>query len=376
MADAQPNLISQFWNDPAGSFQRLQEYLGFWGALLVIPAFGVVLLWWHWEHLAKKPGIDRLATRIGARRSRRAITPVRDGRFTIAIAHLQGDTGFHHESLLRDELAPGFDGAECKPIDHTIAVPEAETDQTGIEKATGAARKLLRQAGADVLIWGRALSRGDHTALRLFWTSARSIDGAKPSERYQLPSDSIALPPLFWDDLRQVLGLLVQSRLAALADELQGRAAAARLKPLIEQVRNLLQTRQGSWPAGTEAGVRFAFAWALKTYGEQAGDNAALAESAAAYRQVLEAGTRDRAPLDWAGSQLNLGLVLEVLANRRRDPAGMEAALVAMRGAADVFREGGVSYWLPRAEENIRRMEAALAALRGGAAAPRQPPPQ
>ncbi len=557
MADAQPNLIIQIWNALPGSYQWLQEHLGPWGALLAIPVIGLILVWWTWEHLKKKPGIERLVARIGARLRRRAITPVRDGRFTIAIAHLQGDTNGHHESLLRDELAHGFDGAECKPIDHTIAVPDAETDQASIEKATEAARKLLQKAGADVLLWGRVLPLGNRTALRLFWTPARAIDGAKPSERYQLPADSIALPPLFWDDLRQVLGLLVQTRLAAMADELQGRAAAARLQPLIGQVRKLLQARQGSWPAETEAGVRFAFAGALFTFGEQAGDNAALAESAAAYRQVLAAWTRDRVPLDWAmtqnnlgtalwtlgaresgtarlaeavgacrlalqeltrdrvplnwaatqnnlgtalcrlgeresgtarlaeavdafrlalqewtrdrvplawattqnnlgnalrvlgeresgtarleaavdacrlalqectrdrvplnwamtqnnlgaalvrigeresgtarlaeavdayrlalqeytrdrvpldwaGTQLNLGLALEVLANRRHDPAGMEAALAAMRNAADFFREDGVSYWLPIAEKNIRRMEAALAALQAGPAA-------
>ena len=186
-------------------------------------------------------------------------------------------------------------------------------------------------SGADVLIWGCVLTFGTRTTMRLYWTTTGAIDSATPTDKYEPSSQTIALPPLFWDDLQQVLGVLMQTRLAALADELNGRYAADRLAPLIGQVRKLLQARQGSWPAETEAGVRFAFAWALETYGEQAGDNTALAESAASYRQVLPAMIRDRVPLDWAMTQNNLGSALRMLGER-------ESGTARLQEAADAFR--------------------------------------
>lgn len=38
-----------------------------------------------------------------------------------------------------------------------------------------------------------------------------------------------------------------------------------------------------------------------------------------------------------------------------------------MREAAEVYRKGGVSYWLPVAEESIARMETKLVALTAAA---------
>ena len=256
--------------------------------------------------------------------------PARADRLTIAIAHLEKDTNGQQETLLRDELANGFEGADTKGIDRTIAVPDAETDQAALEKATEEAHHLLRESGADVLLWGRVLGSGDRPQMRLYWTPAHAMDGPKSTDRYQI-TETLALPPLFWNDLRQVLGLLVQSRLAALADELNGRYAADRLALLIDQVRKLLQAPQGSWPAETEAGVRFAFAGALQTYGEQAGHNGALSESAASYRQVLSAWTRDRVPLNWAVTQNNLGNALEGLGER-------ESGTVRLQEAVDAYR--------------------------------------
>ena len=67
-------------------------------------------------------------------------------------------------------------------------------------------------------------------------------------------------------------------------------------------------------------------------------------------------------PLDWASSQYNLSNALALLAEWTRDRALLIDALGRMRDAAEVYREGGNSYWLPVAERRIAAMEAALAA--------------
>ena len=84
------------------------------------------------------------------------------------------------------------------------------------------------------------------------------------------------------------MGLLTQSRIAALADK---------LAPLIPQVRALVQSKEGVWNPETLAGVRFSLANALELDGEQSGKNEPLAESIALYRQVLDEWTRARRSL-------------------------------------------------------------------------------
>jgi hypothetical protein len=58
----------------------------------------------------------------------------------------------------------------------------------------------------------------------------------------------------FWSDLKQILGLLTQSRIAALTFAHSGHYVADRLAPLIAQ-------------------VRFSLANAVAQYGQQSGNN-------------------------------------------------------------------------------------------------------
>ena len=46
---------------------------------------------------------------------------------------------------------------------------------------------------------------------------------------------------------------------------------------------------------------------ALETLGERESGTARLTEAVAAYHAALEERTRDRVPLDWALTQMNLG---------------------------------------------------------------------
>jgi hypothetical protein len=160
--------------------------------------------------------------------------------------------------------------------------------------------RQLRQTGADVLLWGSviSLSGKSASAMRLFWTPTRDVSGAKSTGKYQ--SETIELPPVFWSDLKQILGLLVQSRIATLAFDQSGHYVADRLAPLIAQVRALVESKEGVWNPETLAGVQFSLANALELDGEQSGKNERLAESIALYRKVLGEYSREHTPLDWA----------------------------------------------------------------------------
>ena len=62
-------------------------------------------------------------------------------------------------------------------------------------------------------------------------------------------------------------------------------------------------------------------------------------------------------------TQNNLGISLAVLAERTGDRVRMADAIGCLRDAAQVYREGGNSYWQPIAEQEIMTLEAELAKM-------------
>ncbi len=298
-------------------FGKLRERVGTPLAILAALVIGGALAWWRWEDIATKPGVAEIVAWF----EQKPIARSKPGRLTIAIAHLEDDKNREHEKLLRDALENDFEGAETEPVDRTITPPDAETGQAAIAKAKDEASHLLRRSGADVLLWGKVVTLNGKSEMRLYWTTGGDLEGVKPNGLYPDSRETIAIPPLFWDDLKQVLGVLVQSRIAAITRELTGHYSADRLTPLIAQVRKLLQARQGDWTPETEAAVRFALAGALGGYGDQTGNSDALGESIEIYRQVLATWTRERVPLDRARTQNNLGTALTTLGERENGAA-------------------------------------------------------
>jgi len=244
-------------------FGVVRQQVGGAAAVLIAVLLAAGWIWWKWDDLAKRPGVSAVLARLGRRR----IVPVPPGTLTVALVHLDGDQNREYEGLLRDALDNEFDGAVTKPIDRVIALPDADTGQAAVAQATDKARDLLRRSGADVLLWGKVVRLAGKSAMRLYWTTANDAADLKRSESYA--PDTTSLPPLFWDDLKQVLGMLAQSRIAQFTQARTGHYTADKLAPLIEQVRRLLQARRGSWTAETEAGVRFALAGALLDFGGQ-----------------------------------------------------------------------------------------------------------
>ena len=74
---------------------------------------------------------------------------------------------------------------------------------------------------------------------------------------------------------------------------------------------------------------------ALATLGKRESGSARLEEAVAAYRAALEEYTRDRAPLRWATTQMDLGNALEMLGERESGTAHLEEAVAAYRVALE-----------------------------------------
>ena len=92
---------------------------------------------------------------------------------------------------------------------------------------------------------------------------------------------------------------------------------------------------------------------ALLTLGERESGTSRLEEAVAAYRAALEEGTRVRAPLQWAAMQTNLGNALETLGERESSTARLEEAVAAYRAALEERMRDRVPLDWARTQTNL-----------------------
>ncbi len=151
---------------------------------------------------------------------------------------------------------------------------------------------------------------------------------------------------------------------------LRYREAARHFKAASSLVPNLHPQEQGAYLRRS--------ADALGEYGDQQGNNEALREAIAAYHEALGVLTQEHMPLDWAGTQNNLGNVLSRLGTREPGTSRLEAAVSAYRSALEErTRErvpldwaatqtnlGNALRMLGEREPGTSRLEEAVAAFR------------
>jgi tetratricopeptide (TPR) repeat protein len=95
------------------------------------------------------------------------------------------------------------------------------------------------------------------------------------------------------------------------------------------------------------------YADALATYGDQKGVNDALRQAIHAYNEVLDALTRERAPLQWAMTQNNLGFALQRLGERESGTERLEQAMVAYSEALKEYTRERVPLQWATAQNNL-----------------------
>jgi tetratricopeptide (TPR) repeat protein len=134
--------------------------------------------------------------------------------------------------------------------------------------------------------------------------------------------------------------------------------------------------------AGADLNLKLVYltrsAHALRSYGDEKGDNAILTQAIGVYRGVLREITRDRMPLDWAAAQTNLGLALWTLGERESGTGLLEEAVSAFREALKEYTQErvplqwatalsnlGNAFWrLGERESGTARLEEAVFAYR------------
>jgi tetratricopeptide (TPR) repeat protein len=83
-------------------------------------------------------------------------------------------------------------------------------------------------------------------------------------------------------------------------------------------------------------------------------------EAVAVHREALKEYTRERAPLDWAMTQNNLGIALRASGERESGTGRLELAVKAFQDALQMFETAAASHYAQVARQNIDRVEKLL----------------
>ena len=111
------------------------------------------------------------------------------------------------------------------------------------------------------------------------------------------------------------------------------------------------------------AGTQMNLGNALKTLGEREPGTGRLEEAVAAYRAALEERTHERVPLDWAATQMSLGIAHRLLGERARDRETLALARAEIQAAWDVYRGSGNDQYDEYFQGLLGQVDAANSAL-------------
>src|SRR5260370_42407668 len=77
-----------------------RERFGLTGVVVLAVVFALVAIWWQWDQIVKLPGIAEIVKLA----SREPLPRADPQRFSIAVAHLEGDANSELEQILVDAL--------------------------------------------------------------------------------------------------------------------------------------------------------------------------------------------------------------------------------------------------------------------------------
>ena len=197
------------------------------------------------------------------------------GKFNIAVAHLEGDDKRETERLILESLAE-FPSVVTLSFDRLVASEQGDREKAEREGHERARTLLLKASGADVLIWGVVLKQGGKSLPKLYWTPARDVAWTPSAGRYQM-TEALSLPSIFWQDLTNVLGLLVATSDAEFAAQPGGNTQRTSSRRSSSACAGYSKAAKQS--NGTPPRVRKSWSFLAarsRTYGEQSGHNEPL----------------------------------------------------------------------------------------------------
>lgn len=370
-------------------FLWVRKRLGLrWAAAAIIGSvviYGLANVWWNWEDIKTRPGIHEIFES--------SLVKAEAGKFNVAVTRLENDDGSNQQQILAS-IEDTF------PVIRAVKFDRLIRSDIGTQSGHDQARELLKETGFDVLIWGENLQQDGKSLFRLHLTRLQDETEPISAGRYQATND-FNLPTLFWRDLTKVLALIIATNNADFSEHNENRIANEVI-PYIQRTRELLNSSPSrNWDAETRAGVQASIARSLVALGQQSGGKNYLAEGVGFFRESLSAlidletpdaiapvqielgnalvamGAMepnlitdrlkealanyrkasafyfDKAPLDWAIAQNNLGTTLVVLGERDANPTILAEAVKVLRNASDKYRQAGMTLNWAATQDNL-----------------------
>lgn len=317
--------------------QWVSNHLGVKGTIALAMLLALGAIWWNWEKIRKLPGVVGFLDRRTRRPKPLAPLPkATAGRFTIAVAHLEGDQNGEQERLLVTALEE-FGLVQVLLFDRIIAAQGRSVEET-VKAGHEQARTLLAESNADVLIWGTVLRSGQTTIPKLRWTTSRDLPLETRSRRYQLTPE-LELPEVFKSDLTYLLDLLVLTS----GDYLQPAEAYTRtpLPEFIIRIERLLAAESPKWPRETRVSLTFAFADLCLVYGIQDWKNDEwLKKAQSAYKVGLPKPGDEWLPRSHAPALFNYAQTYSIRGVCLPDSEQLKQAIPLYRAVVDLCSWG------------------------------------
>lgn len=315
------------------------------------------------SELLSIPIINEYVQKIGERSLPRPSAE----RFSVAVAHIEGDKDGDVETLIVESLK-NIPGVEPIRFDRRSEILTADQPVEAERRALKNARAWLSQSGADVLLLGYLVPTPDKL-VRILLVPRLADDSF---EAKLSATNAIEFPlyakEVFQDVIRvQVLAYVGQFDL--------GRVSTGELKSAVRKLEELVDTLP---PGQRRVDMQVALGNVLAEYGIHSMDTEALRASTKAYREALGAYSQhddllrrvevqnylgrvlralgqssvdsleeavtvykdalshispDTVPLGWASLQNNMGIALHELGKYRADESLLRQAVTAQRSA-------------------------------------------
>ena len=258
--------------------------------------------------------------------------PQRAAKFAILVADLDGDTDKtqtrHVVQTLRTQFAEAIERRDLQVLTRGEALRLPAGDIMAAEIAVqNQGQAWLKEQNADVLIWGEVGAQDKVLRLRFLRPQGNS-GSAKP---YDL-SATLELPSDFGAEIGAVIAAQAATAINPVYER-AGEALAELIEPVVAKLKPLAENPPASFSSDARAQLWYAYAAGEYRLGEERGDNARLARAITYFRKALTERTRERVPLQWAGTQNSLGAALASLGERESGSARLEEAVAAFREA-------------------------------------------
>lgn len=218
-------------------------------------------------------------------------------------------------------------------------------------KAERAARRRLKRADADLIVWGERIARGADGMVVFSLSRAGGLTADEAIfEQFSLPTSS----KFRTEEVEKVAAYLLAKRLQPSL----GRPAdfrAERLEPVARQLEALLPVAQDLSPA-VQNELERDFSAAALHVGQSAGDVSWLEKVVALRRETLTRLGADPKAGIWAEAKLDLGCAMIALASKKFDQAIVAEGSSHLVEAIEVIKAEPT---IRRAEDAIRTLESA-----------------